>query len=104
MLPSVCELWSSANWYEREAFDLFGFTFSNHPDLRRILTDYGFVGHHFRKDFPMIGETEIRYDAREKTCVYESVSIEPRTVIPKNIPKDQRLETQAHMDMGENHE
>jgi NADH-quinone oxidoreductase subunit C len=97
-LPSVCELWSSANWYEREAFDLFGFTFSNHPDLRRLLTDYGFIGHPFRKDFPMIGKTEIRYDAEKKACVYDPVSIEDRTVIPKIIPKDQRMILQKTLD------
>lgn len=85
ILPSVLEIWASANWYEREAFDLFGILFSNHPDLRRILTDYGFVGHPFRKDFPLIGQLEMRYDALARRVVYEKVSIEARTLVPKVI-------------------
>lgn len=85
IVPSVVDIWQSANWYEREAFDLFGIVFAEHPDLRRILTDYNFVGHPFRKDFPLIGEVEVRYDATEQRVVYEPVSIEPRTLVPKVI-------------------
>jgi NADH-quinone oxidoreductase subunit C len=85
-VPSVVHLWNSANWYEREAFDLFGIYFAKHPDLRRILTDYGFVGHPFRKDFPLIGEVELRYDPTQKRVVYEPVtSVEPRVLAPKVI-------------------
>jgi NADH-quinone oxidoreductase subunit C len=90
IVDSVVELWSSANWYEREAFDLFGIMFRNHPDLRRLLTDYGFIGHPFRKDFPLIGNVEMRYDAEKRRVVYEPVSIEPRTLVPKVIRKDQQ--------------
>jgi NADH-quinone oxidoreductase subunit C len=89
-IDSVCEIWPSANWYEREAFDLFGFIFVRHPDLRRILTDYGFIGHPFRKDFPLIGNVEVRYDARSKRVIYEPVSIEPRILEPKVIRHDNR--------------
>ncbi len=85
MLPSVVDIWRSANWYEREAFDMFGILFSGHPDLRRLLTDYGFIGHPFRKDFPLIGQVEMRYDALEQRVVYEPVSIQPRTLVPKVI-------------------
>ena len=84
-VPTVTNIWQSADWYEREAFDLFGILFEGHPDLRRILTDYGFVGHPFRKDFPLIGEVEMRYDATEGRVIYEPVSIEPRTLVPKVI-------------------
>jgi NADH-quinone oxidoreductase subunit C len=84
-INSVTGIWPAANWFEREAFDLFGIIFEGHPDLRRILTDYGFVGHPFRKDFPLIGEVEMRYDATTKRCVYEPVSIQPRTLVPKVI-------------------
>jgi NADH-quinone oxidoreductase subunit C len=90
MIPSITSVWASANWYEREAFDLFGIRFEGHDDLRRILTDYGFVGHPFRKDFPLIGHVEIRYDAAEKRCIYEPVSIEPRVLVPKVIRHDAR--------------
>lgn len=83
--PSVVGLWSSANWYEREAFDLFGIVFDGHPDLRRILTDYGFVGHPFRKDFPLIGHVEMRYDPEKGRVVYQPVSIEPRVLVPRVI-------------------
>ncbi len=88
MLDSVTGIWASANWYEREAFDLFGILFRGHPDLRRILTDYGFIGHPFRKDFPLIGNVEVRYDPARGRVVYEPVSIEPRTTVPKVIRKD----------------
>jgi len=81
----MCELWPSANWYEREAFDLFGILFEGHPDLRRLLTDYGFVGHPFRKDFPVSGHVEMRYDPEQRRVVYQPVSIEPREVVPRII-------------------
>jgi NADH-quinone oxidoreductase subunit C len=84
-IPSVIDIWNSADWYEREAFDLFGILFEGHPDLRRILTDYGFIGHPFRKDFPLIGQVEMRYDAGEGRVIYEPVSIEPRTLVPKVV-------------------
>jgi NADH-quinone oxidoreductase subunit C len=90
LIPSVITLWPSANWYEREAFDLYGIVFDGHPDLRRLLTDYGFVGHPFRKDFPLIGEVELRYDALQQRCVYEPVSIQPRVLVPKVIRDDNR--------------
>jgi NADH-quinone oxidoreductase subunit C len=92
IVPSVLEIWSSANWYEREAFDLFGILFEGHPDLRRILTDYGFIGHPFRKDFPLIGNVEVRYDPERSRVVYEPVSIEPRTLVPKVIRRDHRYD------------
>lgn len=90
VVPSVVDVWASANWFEREAFDLFGVLFSGHPDLRRILTDYGFVGHPFRKDFPLIGHVESRYDPARGRVVYEPVSIEPRTLVPRVIRHDGR--------------
>lgn len=89
-VDSVVALWPCANWYEREVFDLYGVVFNDHPDLRRILTDYGFVGHPFRKDFPLIGHVEMRYDAAKQRCVYEKVSIRPRTTVPKVIRDDSR--------------
>jgi len=92
MLDSVVGVWKSADWYEREAFDLFGILFRGHPDLRRILTDYGFVGHPFRKDFPLIGNVEVRYDAAKGRVVYEPVAIEPRTLVPRVIRADNRYE------------
>ncbi len=90
MLDSIVPLWASANWQEREAFDLFGILFNGHPDLRRILTDYGFVGHPFRKDFPLIGNVEVRYDENRGRVVYEPVSIEPRVLVPRVIRDDNR--------------
>lgn len=89
-VPSLVDIWPAANWFEREAFDLFGIIFDGHPDLRRILTDYGFIGHPFRKDFPLIGEVEMRYDAEQQRCIYEAVSIQSRTLVPKVIRTDAR--------------
>jgi len=83
--PSVHDLWKAADWYEREAYDLYGIVFEGHPDLRRILTDYGFIGHPFRKDFPLSGYVEMRYDAKQQKVIYEPVDIEPRTSVPKVI-------------------
>jgi NADH-quinone oxidoreductase subunit C len=88
MIDSVAEVWASADWYEREAFDLYGILFRGHPDLRRILTDYGFIGHPFRKDFPLSGRVEVRYDPSRGRVVYEPVSIEPRVTVPKVIRKE----------------
>ncbi len=88
VLPSVCEVWSAANWFEREAFDLFGIVFEGHDDLRRILTDYGFIGHPFRKDFPMLGHVEMRYDAEQQRVVYQPVTIEPREITPRVIREE----------------
>ena len=85
MLPTLVDIWPVANWYEREAFDLFGIMFENHPDLRRILTDYGFVGHPFRKDFPMIGNVEMRYDPEQQRVIYQPVSIDMRNNVPRVI-------------------
>jgi len=89
-IDSVVTIWASANWFEREAFDLYGILFEGHPDLRRILTDYGFIGHPFRKDFPLSGNVEMRYDPEKKRVIYEPVSIEPRTLVPKVIRHDNR--------------
>ncbi|MDH3309700.1 MAG: NADH-quinone oxidoreductase subunit C [Gammaproteobacteria bacterium] len=88
LIASVTHIWNSANWYEREAFDLFGIVFEGHPDLRRILTDYGFVGHPFRKDFPLIGQVEMRYDPEKQRVVYQPVSIEPRVLVPRVIREE----------------
>lgn len=88
MIASVVELWPAANWFEREAFDLYGIIFEGHPDLRRILTDYGFIGHPFRKDFPLSGNIEMRYDAEKGRVVYEPVSIKPRILVPRVIRKE----------------
>lgn len=85
LVASVCGIWPSANWFEREAFDLFGIVFEGHPDLRRILTDYGFIGHPFRKDFPLIGQVEMRYDEAKRRVVYQPVTIEPRVLVPRVI-------------------
>jgi len=92
MVPSVVDVWASADWYEREAFDLYGILFRGHPDLRRLLTDYGFIGHPFRKDFPLIGNVEMRYDPEKGRVVYEPVQIEPRTLVPKVIRDDARYD------------
>lgn len=88
VVPSVIGIWSGANWFEREAFDLYGIIFEGHPDLRRILTDYGFIGHPFRKDFPLSGNVEVRYDPERQRVIYEPVSIEPRVLVPKVIRKE----------------
>jgi len=92
-IDSVVEIWKCADWYERETFDLFGIIFEGHPDLRRILTDYGFIGHPFRKDFPLIGNVEMRYDEEKERVVYEPVSIEERTLVPRVIRGDDHRNT-----------
>ncbi len=90
VIPSVCDVWKVANWFERETYDLYGILFEGHPDLRRILTDYGFIGHPFRKDFPISGHVEMRYDAALQKVIYEPVEIEPRITVPKVIRNDNR--------------
>jgi NADH-quinone oxidoreductase subunit C len=95
IVPSLVDIYPVANWFEREAFDLFGIVFEGHPDLRRILTDYGFVGHPFRKDFPLIGNVEVRYDEEKKRVVYEPVSIDPRVGVPRVIREDSRWQQSA---------
>ena len=101
VIPSVIGIWNSANWFEREAFDLYGIIFEGHPDLRRILTDYGFIGHPFRKDFPLSGNVEVRYDPERQRVVYEPVSIEPRVLVPKVIRAEirRRNESEAESDV-----
>jgi len=89
VLDSVTQIWSSANWYEREAFDLYGIIFSGHPDLRRLLTDYGFVGNPFRKDFPLSGHVEMRYDPEQRRVIYQPVTVEPREITPRIIREEQ---------------
>ncbi len=88
VVDSLCDVWASANWFEREAFDLFGIVFQGHLDLRRILTDYGFIGHPFRKDFPVAGHVEMRYDAEQKRVVYQPITIEPREITPRIIREE----------------
>jgi len=88
VLPTVTHIWAAANWFEREAFDLYGIMFEGHPDLRRLLTDYGFVGHPFRKDFPMIGNVEMRYDPDQQRVIYQPVSIEMRNNVPRIIREE----------------
>ncbi len=96
VVASVTDIWPGVNWFEREAFDLYGVVFEGHPDLRRILTDYGFVGHPFRKDFPLIGNVEVRYDEEKRRVVYEPVtSVEPRVLVPRVIRDDARYQTAA---------
>lgn len=89
VINSVVDIWPSANWFEREAFDLYGIMFQGHPDLRRILTDYGFVGHPFRKDFPLVGHVEMRYDEDKQRVLYEPVTVEPRVLVPRVIREQQ---------------
>ena len=89
VVDTLTGIWVNANWYEREAFDLFGIMFNGHPDLRRILTDYGFIGHPFRKDFPISGQVEMRYDPQQKRVIYQPVTIEPREITPRVIREDQ---------------
>jgi NADH-quinone oxidoreductase subunit C len=88
VVPSVNEVWSAANWFEREAFDLYGIIFEGHLDLRRILTDYGFIGHPMRKDFPVMGHVEMRYDPEQKRVIYQPVTIEPREIVPRVIREE----------------
>jgi NADH-quinone oxidoreductase subunit C len=101
IVPSLADVWPAANWFEREAFDLYGIVYEGHPDLRRLLTDYGFIGHPFRKDFPLIGNVEVRYDAAKGRVVYEPVSIEPRVLVPRVVRDDSRyLQGQAELGEG----
>ncbi len=101
ILPSVTRIWQSADWFEREAFDLFGIVFEGHGDLRRILTDYGFIGHPFRKDFPLSGKVEVRYDEKKRRVVYQPVSIEPRTLVPRVIRDDNRYRPELRAEPAE---
>ena len=96
VIDSVADIWAAANWYEREAFDLFGIFFRGHPDLRRILTDYGFIGHPFRKDFPLTGNVEVRYDPEKGRVVHQPVTIEPRVLVPRVIRHDNRYDNSLH--------
>ncbi len=101
IVKSVVDIWNAANWFERETFDLFGILFDGHPDLRRVLTDYGFIGHPFRKDFPLIGNVEVKYDPEKGRVVYQPVSIEPRTLVPKVIRDDNRYSEDLRDDIGD---
>ena len=101
VVPSVIDVWRGADWFEREAFDLFGILFDGHPDLRRLLTDYGFIGHPFRKDFPVSGNVETRYDPDRGRVIYQPVSIEPRTLVPKVIRDDNRYTAELRDESGE---
>ena len=94
MMPTVVDVWPAANWVEREAFDLFGILFEGHPDLRRILTDYGFVGHPFRKDFPLSGHVEMRYDPEQRRVIYQPVTIDPREVTPRIVRETNYADTE----------
>jgi NADH-quinone oxidoreductase subunit C len=98
VIASVVSLWNCANWFEREAFDLFGILFDGHPDLRRLLTDYGFIGHPFRKDFPLVGNVEMRYDPEKRRVVYEPVTLVERVIVPRVIRKDHRYVMDAAND------
>ena len=95
VIESVVNVWNCANWYEREAFDLFGIMFTGHPDLRRILTDYGFVGHPFRKDFPLSGNVEMRYDPDQKRVIYQPVTIEPRVITPRIVREENYADSEG---------
>ena len=95
VVASVLDLWSSANWYEREAFDLYGIMFTGHPDLRRLLTDYGFVGHPFRKDFPLSGNVEMRYDPDQQRVIYQPVTIEPRVITPRIVREEHYADSEG---------
>jgi NADH-quinone oxidoreductase subunit C len=97
IVPSVHTIWKSANWFEREAYDLYGIFFDGHPDLRRILTDYGFIGHPFRKDFPLSGHVEMRYDAASQKVIYDPVDIEPRITVPRVVRHDNRYLNKAEV-------
>lgn len=100
MVPSVMDIWTVANWFERESFDLYGIHYEGHPDLRRILTDYGFVGHPFRKDFPLIGNVEMRYDPEQQRVIYQPVTIEARVLVPRVIRGDNRYQEPETSDEG----
>ncbi len=98
VLESVTGVWPAANWFEREAFDLFGIVFTGHPDLRRILTDYGFVGHPFRKDFPLSGTVEMRYDPDQQRVIYQPVTIEPREIVPRVIREEHYADAELSLE------